>query len=62
MQLSLVSVVELSARGRAQKSGMPQAVPQVSLVMASSRVMTLVVTLPLVVTGGIYLLKLNNVE
>ena len=32
---------------------------QVSLVMASSRVMTLVVTLLLVVTGGIYLLKLN---
>ena len=32
---------------------------QVSLLMASSRVMTLVVTLLLVITGGIYLLKLN---
>ena len=32
---------------------------QVSLLMASSRVMTLVVTLLVVITGGIYLLKLN---
>ncbi len=32
---------------------------QVSLMMASSRVMTLVVTLLVVITGGIYLLKLN---
>ena len=32
---------------------------QVSLLMASSRVMTLVVTLLLVITGGLYLLKLN---
>ena len=32
---------------------------QVSMLMASSRVMTLVVTLLLVITGGIYLLKLN---
>ena len=35
---------------------------QVAVVVASSRVMALVVTLLLVVTGGIYLLKLNNVE
>ena len=34
-------------------------VRQVSLLMASSRVMTLVVTLLVVITGGIYLLKLN---
>ena len=32
---------------------------QVSMLMASSRVMTLVVTLLVVITGGIYLLKLN---
>ena len=32
---------------------------QVSLLMASSRVMTLMVTLLVVITGGIYLLKLN---
>ena len=32
---------------------------QMSLLMASSRVMTLVVTLLVVITGGIYLLKLN---
>ena len=32
---------------------------QVSLLMASSRVMTLVITLLVVITGGIYLLKLN---
>ena len=32
---------------------------QVSLLMASSRVMTLVVSLLVVITGGIYLLKLN---
>ena len=32
---------------------------QVSLLMASNRVMTLVVTLLVVITGGIYLLKLN---
>ena len=32
---------------------------QVSLLMASSRVMTLVVTLLVVITGGIYLLKFN---
>ena len=32
---------------------------QVSMLMASSRVMTLVVTLLAVITGGIYLLKLN---
>jgi hypothetical protein len=32
---------------------------QVSTLMASSRVMTLVVTLLVVITGGIYLLKLN---
>ena len=32
---------------------------QVSLLMASSRVMMLVVTLLVVITGGIYLLKLN---
>ena len=32
---------------------------QVSLLMASSRVMTLVVTLLVVITGGIYLLKLK---
>ena len=32
---------------------------QVSLLMASSRVMTLVVTLLVVITGGIYLLRLN---
>ena len=32
---------------------------QVSMLMASSRVMTLVVTLLVVITGGLYLLKLN---
>ena len=32
---------------------------QASMLMASSRVMTLVVTLLVVITGGIYLLKLN---
>ncbi|WP_371257690.1 hypothetical protein [Synechococcus sp. KORDI-52] len=32
---------------------------QVSLLMASSRVMTLVVTLLVVITGGLYLMKLN---
>ena len=32
---------------------------QVSMLMASSRVMTLVVTLLVVITGGIYLLKIN---